>query len=482
MTHISKIEIRETSGFFKDKPFDWPTVGAFSIITGTNGSGKTRLLEYLAESEAYNTSHLIRYINVDYRPPVQKHANEIENGYSSSVLIQDGKYFNVDKTGNSTEWTTGIRNFQANSIPAKLDFAIIDNIIKERSTFQNDTAFKEELSRIEGYKKNFDIRVLLPADKSLDRPWDRIDRILGDFGLSIRVDRMNLNAGLRFQRVDRSNNSEALLEMRDLSSGEKVAFSLALWTWGNSKGQRTDVLLVDEFDAHLNPSITEKYIGVIEEYFVEMGVQVIMTTHNPSTVVYGENAGADIIWMADGIINPIMPHTEIVQQLSNGLLDINRLALDAQWLVSNKKNTIVFTEGKNDCMYIDIAIRVLKRQKDFESIHIFPCTSATTIPAFLRIPFGHSKSIALFDTDAKGQEVAAYVKNMGDLKDKLDSEKLKIIHVSTEDDKEIEDLFDPTLRGNRGKYAFAKFMERSENQTKENFAGFTALLDEICRQ
>ena len=45
----------------------------------------------------------------------------------------------------------------------------------------------------------------------------------------------------------------------NLSSGEKVAFETALWSWGNSEGQRSEILLIDEFDSHLNPSIAEKF-------------------------------------------------------------------------------------------------------------------------------------------------------------------------------------------------------------------------------
>jgi DNA repair ATPase RecN len=234
-----------------------------------------------------------------------------------------------------------------------LDYSIIDGIIKERKKITDDIiACRNELDRLVLYKKNFKIDDLLPANKEDDQPWDRIDRILNAFGLLIRVDRMNLNAGLEFLRFTPSNNSETLLEIKQLSSGEKVAFALALWTWGNSKGQKTDILLIDEFDAHLNPSIAEKFIAVIKEYFVNLGVQVIMTTHNPSTVAYAKSAGADIIWMVDGLIDAEVTYENIIRDLSNGLIDINYLTEEMHLLIENRERCVIYTEGKTDRTHI----------------------------------------------------------------------------------------------------------------------------------
>jgi ABC-type uncharacterized transport system ATPase component len=478
MAKISEIKIDASEGFFSDKQFEWLEINNFSVITGINGSGKTKLLEYIDSSNEYKKNHVIRYIDVDYRPPSQKHANEIAGQYRFSMQNIDGKYEGIDKRNNKTQdWTNNKETFKDNNVLKSLDYSIIDSIIQERKKFQNnDQESQEELTKRRAYKLTYNINDLLPEDIKQDKSWDRIDRILKEFGLSIRVDRANLNAGLEFLRFNSISSSEITLEMKDLSSGEKVAFALALWTWGNSKGQKTDVLIVDEFDAHLNPSIAEKFIYIIKEYFVDLGVQVIMTTHKPSTVAFADGAGADIKWMEDGVIDGDIMYDDIIKTLSNGLLDINQLAQDAQLLVNNKKKVVVFTEGKNDKKYIDMAIRLLQRENDFEDIYIFGCTSATTIPAFVRIPFGHQTSVALFDTDVKGKQCAERIRVDQELKGII------VIPISSEDDKEIENLFDSSLRGNRNKRTFAKFMERPENQTHENFAGFSSLLDTIFNQ
>lgn len=74
-----------------------------------------------------------------------------------------------------------------------------------------------------------------------------------------------------------------------LSSGERtlLAVALSLYT-GTSLGEVTQlplVLLLDEVDASLHPSMVESLLRVVEQIFVKQhGVKVIMTTHSPSTV------------------------------------------------------------------------------------------------------------------------------------------------------------------------------------------------------
>ncbi|MDE3016351.1 MAG: ATP-binding protein [Pseudomonadota bacterium] len=482
---ITEIKIPEKSGFFAGKDFAWSEITNFSLITGINGSGKTKLLEYIANSTQYNKNHIIRYIDVDYGPPTQKHANEIESGFERTLKIEDGKYLILDKNNNSHDWTNSKDSFKSNNVLKSLDYSIIDSIIKERKKFQNDLdRIKSEIPKREKFAKTFDIIDLLPADKTRDDSWDRIDRILRDFDLSIRVDRNNLNSGLGFLRFDPINSSEIPLEMKELSSGEKVAFALALWTWGNSEGQKTDILLIDEFDAHLNPSITEKFINIIKEYFVDLDVQVIMTTHNPSTVVYAKKADADVIWMSDGVIDSNMDEDDIIRELSNGLLDINQFTEDMQLLISkNNKICTVYTEGKHDRTHIKSAIKALKREEDFKDIYIFGCTGAETVPFFINLQTGQPKRIALFDSDIKGKNVSSKAENVPEIKAKLDKGDWKILFVSPKDGETIESLFDSTIRGNitndKAKRQFATRMSKPENQTKENFIGFEALLNEI---
>src|SRR6201999_232657 len=72
----------------------------------------------------------------------------------------------------------------------------------------------------------------------------------------------------------------------DLSSGEKVLLQLVLWLFTAGKeGVFPKLLILDEPDAHLHPSMTQQFLDVISDVLVSKhGVREIISTHSPSTV------------------------------------------------------------------------------------------------------------------------------------------------------------------------------------------------------
>ncbi len=478
MTKITSITISEQEGFFSKKDFQWSDISNFSVIAGINGSGKTKLLDWISKNRSFNQKHLIRYVDINYKTPLDKHANVIESKYRFKHFEENGKYYAIEKTGAKHDWDSDKNNFINNGVISKIDYAILDEIIRERKRFNSSIhEIKSELTKREKYDKTNSISDLLPSNVTDDKPWDRIDRILNDFGLYIRLNRENLNGELGFIRTD----SGTPLEMKDLSSGEAIAFAIALWTWGNSSKQKTDLLLIDEFDAHLNPSIAEQFISVVKKYFVDLGVQVIMTTHNPSTIVYAKKSGAKTIWMSDGRININVEYDDIVRELSNGLIDVHDFEEKLQLLITNPNKRVLYTEGKTDEQHIKSAIRALKMEKQFENIFIFGGTGVKHIPIFMKMPTDQEYQIALFDSDKAGREIFKKVKQDEYFQKKLKTKKLKLLFVSSRRDKEIEDLFEDKIRAKKGKTALANYMSEEINQTEENFEKFRPILNKIYK-
>ena len=170
----------------------------------------------------------------------------------------------------------------------------------------------------------------------------------------------NLNAFLKF-----SKNGGQDYEPSGLSSGEKVAFALALWQWGADVNKKSEVLLIDEFDAHLNPSLMQKYIDVIKKSFVEKGVQVIITTHDPLIASMVEEK--DVWWMENDRIfddsNKDLSRkskAKIVSKLSNGLMTIKDESLEdgikSLFASKSTKSNILFVEAKWDKLHLEMAI------------------------------------------------------------------------------------------------------------------------------
>jgi hypothetical protein len=106
--------------------------------------------------------------------------------------------------------------------------------MKRRKVFNGGTDAQEvELQDEKEYKKVHDIKSFLPSNEQDDLPWDRIDRILAAFDLNIRIDRVNLNAEISFLRKflqEDGKYEERQILVKDLSSGERVTFAVALWT------------------------------------------------------------------------------------------------------------------------------------------------------------------------------------------------------------------------------------------------------------
>ena len=68
-------------------------------------------------------------------------------------------------------------------------------------------------------------------------PWKDINQVFTTFGLKIQLELNNLGSSIRFLK----NNSLPAYYSSDLSSGEKVAYCLALWQYGSSVNKKSKV-------------------------------------------------------------------------------------------------------------------------------------------------------------------------------------------------------------------------------------------------
>jgi energy-coupling factor transporter ATP-binding protein EcfA2 len=77
-------------------------------------------------------------------------------------------------------------------------------------------------------------------------------------------------------------------ELADLSDGEKAIISLTFAVLGSEHIQ-PKILLLDEYDAPLNPSLTNAFFVVLKKFFVDKGTQVIIATHSYATLSLAPN-------------------------------------------------------------------------------------------------------------------------------------------------------------------------------------------------
>lgn len=119
-------------------------------------------------------------------------------------------------------------------------------------------------------------------------PWDLVNEILETFDtLKYKVTSPEGsdyfgNFQLKLKHTEKANLE---IEFSNLSSGERVLMALVASVYKSSGDKHfPDLLLLDEVDASLHPSMMKNMLEVIERIFLHQGVKVILITHSPTTL------------------------------------------------------------------------------------------------------------------------------------------------------------------------------------------------------
>ena len=132
-----------------------------------------------------------------------------------------------------------------------------------------------------------------------------------------------------------------------LSSGEKILMSLYLAAFNQTMGRRRPKLvLLDELDAVLHPSMVSALIKGLKDQFVNNGTQVIMATHSVTTVsLLEEREIFRVARSGEKIDVQAVLKSEAVSELSEGLATIDtglRIAASGE-----ATPVTILTEGLN---------------------------------------------------------------------------------------------------------------------------------------
>ena len=141
--------------------------------------------------------------------------------------------------------------------------------------------------------KGYDSISFLTEDKFKEKhgqpPWEFVNSIFETANLDFSINKPEECDFRPYQPIltDRVRKSE--VQFSDLSSGERILMSFALCLYyARDDRQIVDypkILLFDEIDAPLHPSMTQSLLNTIQEILVKKhGIKVILTTHSPSTV------------------------------------------------------------------------------------------------------------------------------------------------------------------------------------------------------
>jgi ABC-type molybdenum transport system ATPase subunit/photorepair protein PhrA len=131
-------------------------------------------------------------------------------------------------------------------------------------------------------------------------PWDFVNDMLARAKLDFRIDQPTDLQATEYLPTLTKVSSGDVVQFSALSSGEKILMSFAFCLY-NSTDKRQNIkrpklLLFDEIDAPLHPSMSRVLVSIINDVLVQTeGIPVIMVTHAPSTVAVSPDESIHLV-------------------------------------------------------------------------------------------------------------------------------------------------------------------------------------------
>ena len=181
------------------------------------------------------------------------------------------------------------------------------------------------------------------------KPWEIINEILKKFNTLDYTLKSPAGSNHLYQfqlKLLHTKNHDLEIDFSNLSSGEKILMALVASIYKTSSDNLfPEVLLLDEIDASLHPSMMQNLLDVINEIFLERNIKIILVTHSPTTIVLApeetifimEKYGEDRIKKKDKE-KALSILTEGYATLDEGLKLFDQIST---------KEVSILTEGKN---------------------------------------------------------------------------------------------------------------------------------------
>ena len=245
----------------------------------------------------------------------------------------------------------------------------LDDIANEEKEYQ----FKKTQNLLNKAKATeYNERVsYLDADKFIQQhglsPIEQINNVLLEYDCNGYF--LHTNTNQQFLGIDKKNikipislihkEKNYTTNFEQLSSGEKTLIALSFFIYKTRKNRIIPrVLLLDEVDSSLHPSMISRLLNVIEKLFVEeQKFKVIMATHSPSTVAL---APEDAIYIIEKNGEQKLRKelkSNAISILTEGIATVNeedsKIAIN--YNINQTELPILFTEGITDKIILETA-------------------------------------------------------------------------------------------------------------------------------
>ena len=181
-----------------------------------------------------------------------------------------------------------------------------------------------------------------------------------DFDLSVEnYERFSFTAEMT------NRTTGARYDLDSLSSGEKILMALCLVSFNQYLGRRRPkLLLLDEVDAMLHPSMVAALVRTLKTLFVSQGTKVLLTSHSAMTVAALDEDDIFRVVRTSGSLNVFRTtKSEAISELSEGLATVD---VGLRIAAYDGAKVTILTEGHNT--------KHLKRWVELnfpEDVHVF---------------------------------------------------------------------------------------------------------------
>ena len=222
------------------------------------------------------------------------------------------------------------------------------------------------------------------------------------------------NTLVGYQYIPLLSNGKILITIDALSSGEQILLGLATFFYDQKRKKNENfVLLLDEVDTNLQPSMIKKLLSLIQNNFIkDYKLKVFLVTHSPTTVALAPENSVFVMHRPEDDKPRIEEsgNENALKILSEGFVSItkNSSDLEISYNISRTKLPVLFVEGITDRIILETAWKKLFPRSEQEFL-IEACQGTNFISAMLKNPnhdiFTKNKKkkfISLFDFDQEG--------------------------------------------------------------------------------
>lgn len=394
--------------------------GNLIILSGVNGSGKSQLINIIngQEGSNYNTK-INSQVFIDDKEIAKDliefqsfkeniNINQITNSSSQTFLdgsLQAWSAYNRDllnpNSQNNKQFSHSCilakdilqQNFSNDDFAGKkisqeeLKRVLMKNdfIWKQGDIFSNTIgeiffihAIKISEKLKETGRENFD------PDSFEISPWKELNDLFEELSFSYRfksdywIEGVEINEQPKLHPVNRNGELDIykFRNLSDLSDGEKTIISLCFASI-NGKSSTKSILLLDELDAVLNPSLIQMFYVVIKRFFLNKGIIVIMATHSSASIslspketkyyevfkpIFYEHRILEVD--RDDYSELKIVNDRFYKKIENQQKRIEHL----EGKVTSNKEILIITEGKTDWKYFIKALHFFHTRNEFLGI------------------------------------------------------------------------------------------------------------------